>query len=72
MLAVRDNELAVGDNDDASSSVAKSIGMCRSAQGTHMVGQPSNLASRLWFTGDCRNKENDIITISCLYLNSTH
>ncbi len=72
VLAVRDDELTVGDNDNVSSLVAEGIGMCGSAQGTHMVGQPGNLASGLQFTRDCGNKENDIITISCLYLNSTH
>jgi hypothetical protein len=35
VLTVRDNELAVGDDDDASSDT------CGSAQGTHVVGQPA-------------------------------
>jgi hypothetical protein len=39
VLAVGDNELAVGDDDDASSEVAGGRGTCRSAQSTHVDRQ---------------------------------
>ncbi len=74
VLTVRDDELAVGDDDDVSSSVAEG--------GAH-AGVPGN--SRGWVSGRpgkpapvhqhfrrAREEKHDIIIFLCLYLNSTH